>query len=348
MNVTNSEIRRNEILGAVIEAYVAAASPVGSALVARKLREALSPATIRHIMVELETIGYLEQPHTSAGRVPTAQGYRWYVDRIMEVPRLSSEQVRALGAPLAHGEGDSAQVLARAGQALADLSQEAAFVVAPTVKQSRVRHIELVPVGVHKMLCVVVAEGDVVASHVIEVEEPLDRDEASAVARAASAELAGLPVAELLGALEQRLLGEQDVLGEAMKQALAILQNVLAGEPAGRLLVEGARYVVGQPEFQRQPQRAEALLEGLDAEGPLLERLHADLGTGAVRVRIGQEIGVPGLEACSYIVAPFAVGRGVVGGVGVLGPTRMDYRRHSALVQAMARAVTELLTDGEG
>ena len=344
MNVTDSEQRRNKILSTIIETYVSTAAPVGSEFVARKLRSSLSPATIRNVMADLEEAGLVEQPHTSAGRVPTERGYRFYVDAVMDIQHFSPEQVRQLATTIGSGEMDFEQLLERVSEALSELSEQVAFVVAPTVKQSTVKQIELVPLGVRKVLCVLVANEEMIASHVVEIVEPMTREEVVALARFLNTELAGLPFSDLLESLERRMLAENDSFYHFVKRSLNILQHALSTEPNERLLIEGASYVVSQPEFSRDPRRAHELLKSLDAEGLLLERVREDLIGENVRVRIGHEVQVPGLDECSYLAVPFAVGEEVIGGVGVLGPTRMDYPRLRSLVEAMGHCVTELLT----
>ena len=210
MNVTHFEQRRNRILESIIEAYVSTASPVGSALISRKMRSSLSPATIRNVMVELEEAGLLEQPHTSAGRVPTDQGYRFYVDSVMDARRLGPEQLQQMERVIAPGDAELEQFLEHASAALAALTQQAAFVIAPTVKQSTVRQIELVPLSVRKLLCVLVGHEAIFASHVVEIEEPMSRDEAAALVRFLNTELVGVPFSELIGSLQRRLLAEHD------------------------------------------------------------------------------------------------------------------------------------------
>ena len=347
MSVSDFEQRRNKILEIVIEAYVSTASPVGSELVARKLRSSLSPATIRNVMGELEEVGFLEQPHTSAGRVPTDRGYRFYVDSVMGVRRLSPEQVHQIEALIEPTELDVDELFERASAALSELTQQAAFVVAPTVKHSTVRQIEFVPLSVRKILCVLVANEEMIVSRVVEIEEPMTRDEAAALARFINTELTGLPFSDLLASLERRILAESDSFYHLVKRSLAILQHALSNEPNERLLLDGMSYVVSQPEFSKDPRKAQDLLKGLDAEEQLLERISQDLTAGGVRVRIGREVQVPGLDECSYLTAPFAIGDDVVGGVGVLGPRRMDYPRVRSVVEAVGRCLTELLTRWE-
>jgi heat-inducible transcriptional repressor len=344
MSVTDFEQRRKEILELIIEAYISSASPVGSELVSKKLRSSLSSATIRNIMGELERSGYLEQPHTSAGRVPTDQGYRFYVDAVMDTPRLSPGELRQIEVLIQPPELDVEQLLQRASSVLAGLTEQAAFAVAPTVKQSTLKQIELMPLGVRKILCVLVANEEMIASHVVEIEEPMSRDEAAALGRFLNTELAGLSFSELLDSLERRMLAESDSFYHFVKRSLGILQHALSSEPNDRLYLEGASYVVAQPEFSRHPRKAHELLKGLDDEALLLERLRQDIASDGVRVRIGREVQLPGLEECSYLTAPCVIGEEIVGGLGVLGPKRMSYRRMRSLVEGMARCVTSLLT----
>jgi len=321
---------------------------VGSELIAKKLRSSLSSATIRNIMVELEEAGFLEQPHTSAGRVPTERGYRYYVDSIMDARRLSPEQFQQMERLIQPGDYELDQFLELANSAMAELAQQAAFVIAPTVKHSTVRQIELVPISVRKILCVLVAHEEMFASHVVEIDEPMSRDEAAALVRFLNTELVGLPFNDLLGSLERRLLVENDAFYHLVKRSLGILQHALSTEPHDRFFLEGMSHVVAQPEFSRDPHKAHALLKGFDAHELLLQRIRQDMGHEGVRVRIGHELQVPGLQECSYLTAPFAIGDEIVGAIGVLGPTRMDYPRLHAIVEGMGRCLTAHLTQWDG
>ena len=344
MSVNDFDQRRNKVLELIIEAYVTTASPVGSELIARRLRSTLSSATIRNTMVQLEEQGYLVQPHTSAGRVPTDQGYRFYVDAVMESPHWTREQLRQLAAQILPAEPDVMQLLERASAVLSELTQQAAVAVAPTVKQSTVKQIELVPLSVRKILCVLVGQEEMVASHVVEITEPMTRDEAVALARFLNTELAGLSFVELLHSLERRMLAESDSFYHVVKRSLAILQHALSTEPDERLLLQGASYVVSQPEFSRDPRKMHELLKSLDAEAELLEHIRQHIAADGVRVRIGHEMQLPGLEECSLITAPCAIGDDPIGGIGILGPKRMPYARLRPLVEAMGQCVTDVLT----
>jgi len=344
MNVTDSEQRRNSILEVIVEAYVQTAMPVGSEWISQKLRPSLSSATIRNIMVELEKEGLLEQPHTSAGRVPTDLGYRRYVDAVMEVGRIAREQIEQLKKTIEPDEFDAAQLFERASEALAELSQQATFVVTPTVKRSTVKQVELVPLSVRKLLCVMIANEEIVASHVIEVTEPMSRDEATALARFINTELVGVPFQALLDSLERRLLAEQDTVYHVIRRSLDVLQHALSTEPEERLIVDGASYLIAQPEFVRAPRKAHDILKRMEQHQDLLDCIRRDISRDGVRVRIGREVKFPGLDECSFVTAPFAIGEELAGGIGVVGPTRMDYRHVQACVEATAKAITDVLT----
>ena len=347
MAVTDFERRRNDILETIIEAYISTASPVGSELISHKMRQGLSSATIRNVMAELEKEGLLEQPHTSAGRVPTDRGYRVYVNSLKDTCRLTPDEAERLG-QIAQLEGPELErFFEDVGQALSRLSRQATFVLAPTVRQSTIKQIELMPVGLRKLLCVLVGQEAIIASHVVEIEEPISRDEALSLAHFLNTELVGLPIAELLQSLERRLLAVNDSLYYLVKRSLTILELALATEPTEHFYVEGAAYLFEQPEFRKDPLKAHELLRQLELHQELVMRMRHDLLAQETTVRIGREVAIDGLSDCSYILAPFGIHQTVLGGIGVLGPRRMDYRRMRALVEGVAGLVTEALSHGE-
>jgi len=192
---------------------------------------------------------------------------------------------------------------------------------------------------------VLVANEEIMASRVVEISEPMTRDEALTLGRFINTELVGLSFDGLIEALERRMLAEGDSFYHLVKRSFDILSHALAAEPHDRLFLEGASHVISQPEFNRDPRKAQELLHNLlDDEQPLLERVRRDLKNDRVRVRIGHEVQVNGFEDCSYLAAPIGIGEELIGGIGVLGPKRMPYSRLHSLVDGMAQAVTTLLT----
>lgn len=344
MSVSDFEQRRNKILEIVVEAHVATMAPVGSELIAKRLHDSLSPATIRNIMGELEEQGFLEQPHTSAGRVPTERGYRFYVDSVMGLRRLPLEEVQQLESLVQSGDLEIEEFFDRTCIVLAELARQTAFIVAPTVKQSRVRQIELVPVGVRRVLCVLIADDEMIASHVVEIEEPISREEAVALGRFINTELVGLPFSDLVSSLKRRLLAENDSFYHLVKRSLIILQHALSTEPEERLFLEGLSYLMSQPEFNRNTQKAQQVFKHLEEhQQDLLQCLRRSHARRGLEVRIGHEMSVSYLNECSYINAPFSIGETIIGCVGIIGPKRMDYSRVGAIVDGMARCMSNIL-----
>ena len=342
-DITDSERRKNDVLGAIIDLHVATAEPVGSEAICRRLGQHVSSATIRNVMAKLEEEGLLVQPHTSAGRVPTNRGYRYYVDSLMQQMRMSAEEGQRIAQALSPAEGQLDVLLERVSALLSQLSQQTAFVIAPSLRSSAIKHVELVPLSPRRLLCVLMGQEPCVASHIIDIEEPISRDEAVALANFFNAELTGLPADELLSVLERRLLDASDSFYHMIKRSLAILQEALATEPEARLYIEGARHLFEQPEFRKDPHKAHELLRQLELRQALMERVRADLQQPRWCVRIGDEVDIDGMEECSYILAAFGVPDAVLGGIGVLGPRRMDYRRMVALVDGMVHLVSDAL-----
>jgi transcriptional regulator of heat shock response len=168
-------------------------------------------------------------------------------------------------------------------------------------------------------------------------------DEAASLARFLNSELVGLPCNDLLSLLERRLLAETDSFYHLVKRSLDILHHALSTEPDERLFLEGASYVIAQPEFSKDPRKAREFVKQLEDETQLCQTLRQDLATGDVQVRIGREIQLRGFDECSCVTAPLVTGREVIGGVGVLGPTRMNYPQLSSLVEGMARSISGVL-----
>ena len=182
-----------------------------------------------------------------------------------------------------------------------------------------------------------------IASHVVDVDEPMNRDEAAALCRFINAELVGVPFSRLLDSLERRLLSEQDAFYHLVKRSLQILTHALSTEPEERLFLEGTSFLMSQPEFSRHPHKAHELLRQLEAHQELLQWLHQQPGVRGVSVWIGHEVALRSLRECSVISAPFFLGGSVAGCVGALGPKRMDYPHISVLVDGMAQCMTEIL-----
>lgn len=333
--------RKRRVLRALTDDYIESAEPVGSRNLARKHQLGVSPATVRNEMADLEEAGYLRQPHTSAGRVPSDKGYRFYVDELMDewLPDRSermrvqreAEAVRRAMEELIH---DAARLLAAA-------TKYTSVVAAPKVEASVFRHIELVPMDDTSVLAIIVSDPGFVQHRIIEVRRAVTPEQAVRVARRLNEQLFGVRFgdigSELLRVVEQAL--GRDDLYEAVAD---LLTGALTEQSGDKVYLEGTLNMLSQPEFS-DIERARSLLALLEAHDTLERVLNMAARSTGTHVIIGNENPVVELRDCSVVVAAYTLGGEVIGAIGVLGPTRMEYAKAMGMVQYMADHLSEAL-----
>jgi heat-inducible transcriptional repressor len=342
-----SEERRLAVLRAIVHDYVETREPVGSRALVDRHHLGVSPATIRNDMAALEEEGLIAQPHTSAGRVPTDAGYRAFVDRLAGIKPLSGAERRAIHS-LLDGAVDLDDVVDRTVRLLASLTHHVAVVQYPSLTRSTVRHIELVPIGGPRLLVVLIANTGRVEQRVIDV----GRDVADPSAEPFVGELR----ARLLSAVSGRRFVEAgDRMREiadafpvedrdAVRTVLAGVSDALVEEREERMVLAGtANLTRFDDDF---PLTIAPVLEALEEHVVLLKLIgEMSSDAGSVAVRIGSENRVEGLQAASVVSTGYGQGQQVLAGLGVLGPTRMDYPTTMAAVRAVAAYVSRLLAD---
>jgi heat-inducible transcriptional repressor len=336
-----SEDRRLAVLRAIVEDYVDTREPVGSKALVERHNLGVSPATIRNDMAVLEEEGYIVQPHTSAGRVPTDKGYRLFVDRLHGIKPLSSAERRAIQT-LLDGAVDLDDVVDRTVRLLAQLTRQVAVMQYPSLSRSTVRHIELVPLGGHRLLLVLITDTGRVEQRLVEV------------AREPSAELLGELRARLnAAAAGQRLTRVASVVAllpdsftpadaPLVRSVLAALEDSLAIEREERIVLAGtANLARAGHDFAGT---ISPVLEALEEQVVLL-RLLSEMAQdpGDVGVRIGRETASEPLAETAVVASGYGSGGEVVARLGVLGPIRMDYPTTIAAVRAVARYVSRIL-----
>jgi heat-inducible transcriptional repressor len=336
--------RKLEVLRAIVEDYVATEEPVGSRALVERHRLNVSPATIRNDMAVLEEEGYLRQPHTSAGRVPTDLGYRLFVDRLSRIKPLSAAERRAIERFMV-GVVDLDDVVHRTVRLLAQLTRQVAVVQYPSLTRSSVRHLELVPISTTRIMLVVITDTGRVEQRVVELPGPTPTDDVTELRRLVNAKLGGQPLSDTPG-LVQALVDETGAgLRTAMASVGSVLLETLVERHDERLMLAGtANLARGAPlDFRGS---IGPVLEALEEEVVLLKLIGAvepDDETGQPRVRIGDENEIVDLRSTSVVSTGYGPGDTIVGGLGVLGPTRMDYPGTIATVRAVARYVGDLL-----
>ena len=338
----NSEDRRLDVLRAIVEDYVSTREPVGSRALSERHHLGVSPATIRNDMAALEEAGYIVQPHTSAGRVPTDIGYRRFVDRLVDVKPLSLPERRAISTLLEEAV-DLDDVIDRAVRLLAQLTQQVAVVQYPSLRRSSLRHVELVPVGTRHLLVVIITTTGRVEQRTIELESDLDEDVVGRLRTRLNAAGAGRRLAELDAALDGLV---EEFMGTGAAVARAVVGEVEATldlEREERVVVAGTANLarMGGADFTRT---IGPVLEALEEQMVLL-RLLTEMAEdqGAVTVRIGRETQHEGLVEASIVTSPYGGQGAGIARLGAVGPLRMDYPGTIAAVRAVARYLTRIL-----
>ncbi|GEA80622.1 heat-inducible transcriptional repressor HrcA [Cellulomonas sp. CW35] len=336
-----SDERRMDVLRAIVEDYVSTSEPVGSKALVERHALGVSSATIRNDMAALEESGFIAQPHTSAGRIPTDKGYRVFVDRLTTVKPLSGPEKRAIGAFLEDAV-DLDDVVDRSVRLLAQLTHQVAVVQYPSLRRSALRHIELVPVGQRHLLVVLITDTGRVEQRTLEASAELDELGVAQLRATLNARVAGRRLAELRGVVDEVSQRYTDDDLALLRQVVGVVEETLAQESEERVVLAGtANLARGGTDFARS---LGPVLEALEEQVVLL-RLLSEMAedTAAVSVRIGHETQHDGLVETSFVTSGYGDEGGSVARVGAIGPTRMDYPATMASVRAVARYLTRIL-----
>ena len=331
------DARKERILRAIIDDYILTALPVGSRTISRKYETSLSSATIRNEMSDLEELGYLAQPHVSAGRVPSVKAYRLYVDELLEgneVPQ--NPQAREFFSQRVRQMED---VISSAAQAISEFTRYTALVMMPKQLELRVATLQLIPMHRGSALLVIVTDTGAIRDTVIRVSENLDGDALYAISRMLTERLAGSTlqeVQEMLGAYSRQMGGDAQVI-----QGIADLAAQMARQSAtDTIAVSGSHNILNYPEYS-DVEKARAFLSVLEEKDKLMALLPGQ--DAAFSVRIGPEMGMPEMADCSVVTASYQVGAGHHGFVGVIGPTRMPYGKVLSALSAISGALSDML-----
>ena len=332
--------RKLEVLRAIVEDYVETQEPVGSKALVERHHLGVSSATVRNDMAVLEEEGYIRQPHTSAGRVPTDAGYRLFVDRLSRVKPLSPAERRAIERFLI-GAVDLDDVVHRTVRLLAQLTRQVAVVQYPSLARSAVRHLELVPISTTRLMLVMIADTGRVEQRLVELPAPVASDDVTDLRRRVNEKLAGQKLADT-PSLVQLLVDESPRETRGTMACLAsVLLETLVERSEERLMLAGTANLTRGSVLDFQG-TLRPVLEALEEEVILL-KLIGDLEPSTTRVRIGDENEIDNLRSTSVVSTGYGPGATIVGGLGVVGPTRMDYPGTIATVRAVARYVGDVL-----
>ena len=327
----------------MVTEYIATGRPVGSRTLAKRHALNLSPATIRNVLADLEETGFLAQPHTSAGRVPTDLGFRIFVGGLVLETEVSMEERQLVLSRLQALDPATDDVMRETGRLLASISEAAAMLIPPRAQHETLSQLHFMALGGARLLAVIIARSGDVQNRVVDCERPLESGELERVNNYLREVVEGRTLGELRDELARRMADERDryVL---LRQRASEMLSAMSEEPRRGLLIEGQDVLFDRPEFL-DVAKMRGFLKAFEDREVLLGLLEQTLSSKGVKVVIGSEAGVESVQDVSVIAAPYGGAQGL-GGIAVIGPTRMDYAKVVPLVRFTADVVGDLLGCG--
>jgi heat-inducible transcriptional repressor len=338
------DARAQRLLKTLIERYIADGQPVGSRTLSRHSGLDLSPATIRNVMADLEDIGLITSPHTSAGRIPTPRGYRLFVDTLLTVQPLEIEQTEAIQGRLRADEPQ--RVLSTAASLLSNFSHFAGVVMTPR-RESKFRQVEFLRLSESRLLLIIVTpEGDV-QNRILVADRDYKHSELVEAANYINAHFAGLDFTVIRDRLRHELASLRDDINALMQKAVEASTQALS-EEADPVVISGERNLVGVADLSDNVDRMRRLFDLFEQKTGLVQLLDASSRAQGVQIFIGGESELVPMDKLSVVVAPYESDGRIVGTLGVIGPTRMAYERVIPIVDITARLVSSALSHGTG
>jgi heat-inducible transcriptional repressor len=333
--------RAQTLLKTLIERYIIEGQPVGSRTLSRHSGLELSPATIRNVMSDLEEMGFIASPHTSAGRIPTPKGYRLFVDSLLTVQPLAREQISEIRDAI---QPDQPQrVIGHASQLLSELTHFAGVVVAPRRQLPRIRQIEFLSLSDTRILLIIVtSEGDV-QNRILFTQRAYTPGELTQAANMLNEHFAGLDFQQIRGRLQDELRQIRADMVELMTAAVEAGSEAVT-DSAAQYVISGEKNLLGVEDLSSNMDRLRRLFDLFEQRTGLVQLLELSSRADGVQVFIGGESGIAPLDECSVVAAPYEVDGQVVGTIGVIGPTRMAYERVIPIVDITARLLASALS----
>jgi heat-inducible transcriptional repressor len=335
--------RNKKVLQAVIDSYISTGAPIGSNVLIKRYDFSVSSATLRNIMAELEEMGYLTHPHTSAGRIPTERGYRYYIDGLISVRRDTDDIKDQLQqAPPLHG-GDLHELMEEASQFLAKLSRYAGVVIAPAEPEGKYKHIEFIRLHGREVLIIFVTSGGTVQNKLIQLDEEILQHDLNSFGTYLDEELEHWSLTEVRRRLVEKLREEKMVFKRLMEETYQASREIQERD-SEKVYIGGAFQVLESPEFANV-EKMRTLFKAFEDKYKLLKLLERSVTAGGIKVFIGSENPYFEMQGCSLVVSSYNAGSDVVGTLGVIGPTRMQYQQVIQVVDYTAKLVSRLLDE---
>ena len=339
--------RTRNILMAIIHSFIQTGEPVGSRTVSKRFDFGLSPATIRNIMSDLEEMGFLEQPHTSAGRMPTDQGYRFYVDHLRGIETLSAAESALISQHYAPYYGEVDEVMAATSRVLSEISHYAG-VVLHIFTISIFKRIELVKIRGRQVLAIFVMESGMIHNKPIVLDTEMTQDELQQIANYLNQEFSGQSLRTIRQQVLDRMTEEKAQYDQLSQQALTVGAKTFGETTEGEsdIYLGGTSNIMDQPEFASNLEQMKELFKAFEEKNRLIRILDKCLEDTGVHVIIGSETPFKDIRECSFVTHTYSYDNRTLGVLGVVGPKRMVYPRIMAIVNHTANVVSKILTQG--
>jgi heat-inducible transcriptional repressor len=339
----NLDERAQHLLRVLISRYIEEGQPVGSRTLSRDSGLDLSPATIRNIMADLEDMGFVESPHTSAGRVPTSKGYRVFVDTLVRLAPPQGEDMEMFRTGLRHVSGDAQAVALSTSTLLSAVTRLAGVVTVPRRTYMTLRQIEFLPLSGQRVLAILVVNNTEVQNKVLNVQRDFGESELKRAANYLTAQFGGRDLYQVRRQLLQELRDTRESMNELMVDAIELAQEVFPKDaPNSEYVMAGETNLMGIEDLADM-EKLRDLFEAFSSRRDILHLLDQSLNAEGVQIFIGQESGYKMLDACSIVAAPYMAEDDVMGVLGVIGPTRMAYERVIPIVDVTAKLLGRAL-----
>lgn len=348
---TNSEKeqlneRERNILRSVVQQFILTASPVGSRYITKKYEMGISPATVRNIMADLEESGFINHPHTSAGRIPTDKGYRYYVDSIMELKEIKNPEKGLINRTLKTDVSDTGELFKIASNLLSTITNQLACVSYPDIDSGILEKLQIISLTSSRLLIVISIKSGLVRTITLEVKSRIKSSQLESVERLLNERLSGLMMSEIRTTFKERFkdvdVDQKPVIRLFIDSVDKIFKDDRKNE---KLILTGARNIIKQPEFE-DPGRFESIIELMEDKDIIIHIMEksADKENNDVVITIGSEIEDVKMQEYSFISKEYKLGE-TVGTLGIIGPKRMEYSRIVAIVDYISRMLSEFLTN---
>jgi heat-inducible transcriptional repressor len=336
--IMTADDRRFEVLRAIVSDYVATREPVGSKSLVERHQLGVSPATIRNDMAVLEDEGYIAQPHTSAGRIPTDKGYRFFVDTLLQVRPLDEAASSHIRRQFEAGRDTSTELITSASQLLSSVTQLAGVVTLPRTRGAQISQVEFVPLAENRVLVVLVFNGREVQNRIIQTSKRYSSDELKRASNFLNEQFRGRSLSEARQEILRQLSETHAHMNQIMLDAISVAQQVVEAGADGKLeyVIKGETNLMGVAELTNV-EKLRRLFEAFNEKRDFLHLLDHSIKAERVQIFIGHESGYQILDDCSVVTAPYGDGDSVIGVLGVIGPTRKAYERVIPIVDMTAK-----------